>query len=615
MKKSQLKNRSIRIATYARVSSDKQAKEETVVRQQYVNASTLKRLMRDLEDYEPSHVGDYSDEGYNFESIDEDTQFWGQVIPQIKKGSISHLIVPAWDRIFRGKSSELNGKIEDILRANKITLVADNGSTYFSSDDTQARLTTSLMTNLGVIQKLELVKVMHSGRRRKLEEEGEWFLSIAPYGYRIDRDFDGRKKKYTYTVVEEEASVVKEIFFLYTSQTQKLGSNRIAEIINKKYPQSRKYFAERNNNFRIKSEWDRQAIVRLLRTRMYIGELDVTFDPTPLVSGFSDVATNKTIFVDPIVPRKLFESAQNKIEAIREKLIDDRQPRRTENWLHGLIQCPLCDEKYVGRLQKFRWYGCPNLHGSIVRADDIEARVKEILDEFIFDTVRFGKLAEQASGNSGIFKEVDRLSKEEAKQDKELKNLEGQLDALTLKNLKGIIDDEQYVRARNIINNEKASCLEVLKVTRFKMKNLSQQQEVNPKAQYQKILPLIVEKVLSPTDYRAILEGLHASVYMENIKVSIDINSAPKEVVNRLYKEGHLVLKDFINVGWSTTKIYNRYGKTGRKVPIDWRPIVKLPWVELRGWLPEGLITSDVTENATAFNKRVSNIDISSQRA
>jgi len=285
------------VVCYARVSSDKQAKEETIFRQHSINRVTLERFLRDNADKNPQHIGDFSDEGYNFETEDERTSFWRNIIPLVKDGRISHIITTNIDRIFRGESAELKGKVEDIFRRNNITILSDNSITVFSPDDTQGRLTTSIMTELGTISKLELVKVMHSGRRRRLAEEGEWFLSIAPYGYRIERLTDGRRKKYKYHIVEEEAEVVRSIFDMYTSPRERLGANRIANEVNRLYPDSRKRFAERNPNFEINEKWDRQAVLRLLRATIYVGELDVTFGPSRKVSGFSSTVTSKTILV------------------------------------------------------------------------------------------------------------------------------------------------------------------------------------------------------------------------------------------------------------------------------------------------------------------------------
>lgn len=575
----------IRIITYARVSSDKQAKEDTIARQRSVNLQTLERLKMSEPDLQV--VGHFEDEGFNAESVDPKTDFWSQVIPLVQSKSITHIIVTSWDRIFRGKSSELRGKIEDAFRSSKITLVADNSLTVFSGDDTQARLTTSLLTNLGAINKLESVKIMHSGRRRKLQEEGEWFLSIVPFGFRLERELDGKKKRYRYPHVPEEAEIVRQIFEKYAGEG--LGAVRLAEWAEATFPGSRLNYRDRNPNARINEKWDKQSIIRMLRNTMYAGELFVRFEPTEKVAGFSDQALEKVILVDPIIPKDLFLRAQKRLEAVREKLVDDRTPRKPDNWLHGLIECRECGQRLVGRLQKFRWYGCPGLHGTIFRADDLEERVAAILHEYVLDTANFQKTLDKAAAHTPpAEKEIESLERDLAKAEKEVGGIQGQLDNLTKALVKGLLDEEQYARTRAEILQDRKAVEDRLTVIQARLESLSRSKKETPAEKYRKVLPKIAKMSFSPQEYREILTGLEGKVVTKQVVRTADLEK-DSGLLEELYLQGYIVLKDFRDVGRSPKWVYSRFGKNGRKVAVDWRPVIVFPWTEIRGWLPDGV--------------------------
>lgn len=256
------------------------------------------------------------------------------------------------------------------------------------------------------------------------------------------------------------------------------------------------------------------------------------------------------------------------------------------------------------------------MHGTIYRAEDLESRVKDIINEFIFDVVNFKKLAEKATSKTGVIKEFEKLKKDESRISKEIEDLNVQLDTLTRKFLspEKIIDDEQYVRVKNMLNEEKSGYSNRLKEIKFKLENLSRRMGESPKTQYERILPLVLSKGLNAQDYRKIMDGLEAVVTTKKVDVVGDLSTYSKDLIQQLYDDGYIVLKNFKDdLSWSPKRVYRNYGKTGRKVKIDWRVVVKLPWIELRGWLPDVVLETNRSNDSVLPNHKA--IDLVARRS
>ena len=158
-----------RVALFGRVSSDKQAREATIERQQSL---TRELFQRHYKDKPRAKIGEFWDESYNLEAKDESRQFW-KMLRKVESGEINTIVVASEDRIFRGESAALRGEITDLLRHNGVRLITSNSDTLYSRSQTTDRLVTSIKQELGSINKLEAVRTLQHGRRRKLKEQSK----------------------------------------------------------------------------------------------------------------------------------------------------------------------------------------------------------------------------------------------------------------------------------------------------------------------------------------------------------------------------------------------------------------------------------------------------------
>lgn len=227
-----------KVALYHRVSSKKQADEQTIKRQQAVTKELYQRKLGASRG--KKLIGSFEDEAYNFENWEPHRAFWSDIIPLIESGEVNTIVAANPDRIFRGASSALKGQISDLFYKHKVRLLTTNSDFTYDRSNTSGMIVDSLTQTLGAKEKMESVSRMHSGRRRRLEEDAEFRIPVCPYGLRMEAKKGKGRTSYVYTICEEEAVVVRDVFALYSgkktellpAQSKPIGATRIAELLN-----------------------------------------------------------------------------------------------------------------------------------------------------------------------------------------------------------------------------------------------------------------------------------------------------------------------------------------------------------------------------------------------
>ena len=570
-----------KVALYHRVSSQKQANELTIKRQQSVTKEVLSRLH--VNHPGAKLIAEYNDEAYNFEEIELHRSFWSDLIPKVKKREINTVIISSDDRIFRGASAEVRGKITDLFRKYNVRLITSSGENTYSLKTTSGRIVDSVMQEIGAVAKLETVKTLHSGRRRRLLEDNEFRLQVVPYGLTMEIQTVGKRKTYIYAPDPSEAVIVRDIFRLYLGQKKTevltaseapLGAGAIADRLNASGVSRDAWIARQPDGLTYRSDWDKQMVLRMLTNPIYKGELTVIFKPTDKVSGYDDVVSHKTIPIPAIIADKVYKQTQTRYQQIRHKLVANREERVPLNWLQGLIPCQTCRKPLIGFMatNKIRYYKCPNStakdpHG-MYRAEDLESRIEGPLVEKVQANLNIRTLKRSMSN---LQKSPSPTQASQARLETELKDLDKKLKRLTEGYLDGAFSAKEFKSLKAGLNT---------KITDTKT-NLDLLSQDAPATYDAKELKALFSDLLSRPDRCRLLRlGFQRYVSRAELKpksLRSDITTYDPKTLQQLYTDGYLVLKDIREAfGWSSKKAIAHLGKNGRKKPIDWQ--LKIAW-------------------------------------
>ena len=235
------------IALYARVSSEKQADENTIASQ--------------IAGYRKSYCND----GYQlldeFKFIDNGYSGSNLVRPALEKlrdqiafGIIDKVYIHSPDRLSRKYAYQMI-LIEEFEKAG-VEIIFLN---FQQSDNPESQL---LLQMQGMIAEYERSKIMERHRRGRIHAAKQGSINVlanAPYGYRyIDKHTgDGQA---SFEIVEEEAEIIRKIFNWIGQERMTIGAviRRLKEnkIITKKR----------------KAYWDRSTIWYMLKNPAYKGQ-------------------------------------------------------------------------------------------------------------------------------------------------------------------------------------------------------------------------------------------------------------------------------------------------------------------------------------------------------
>jgi len=329
----------MKVALYARVSSDQQAEKNNSIPSQ----------LRLLHEYALKHnmevVKEYVDEGESALSINRPAFL--EMIGDTKKKFSPFQVILVWklSRFARNRQDSILYK--SMLKKRGIEVI----SISEPIDDTpQGQLMEGMIEVIdefySAVLAQETLRGMVENARKGYRNGG-----FPVYGYKNVKVFDEKgNPKTKYEVNETEAKVVKLIFKLYAKGNglknivMELGSKGIK-------PRSGTY-------------WSKSTVADILRNETYIG-WTVFNKRDKKTIGRQFKPKEEWIIIknthEPIVSGELFDKVQ--------KLIEERQPKNTpaqitasQYLLSGLMRCGKCDGAYgitgYGRERKYAYYNC-----------------------------------------------------------------------------------------------------------------------------------------------------------------------------------------------------------------------------------------------------------------
>ena len=380
----------VRVALYARVSSDHQAEEGTI-------ASQLAALRQRLaaEGLTADDELQFIDDGVSGATLRRPAL--ERLRDQAAAGAFDRLVVLAPDRLARNFA--LQYLLLEELHAVGITVTFLNHALGESAEGDL------LLQMQGMIAEYERAKIAERTRRGRQHAARQGQVSVltqAPYGYRYIRKADGGGTA-RYDIILEEARVVRQIFS-WVGQ-ERLTLSEVARRLN-----------EQGLRTRAGKRWCFSSLAHLLHNRAYIGEAQYgKTRPVPrqprlrpqrhqryqrcprLAPSVRPAASTPiTIPVPALVSAELFAQVAEQLQQSARRF-RGRQ-RGAVYLLQGLLVCPRCSYACTGmgryrvdadgRHVSYRYYRCcgrahtgddgqPLCRMRAVRAADLEQAVWE----------------------------------------------------------------------------------------------------------------------------------------------------------------------------------------------------------------------------------------------
>ena len=290
-------------AIYVRVSTEEQAQEGFSIRAQQQKLKDYARIK------EWSIYNIYIDEGISGKNLTERPAV-KQMIKDIEKGLVKNVVVFKIDRLTRS-----TGDLAFLIDLFNEKNCAFNS--LMESIDTQSPSGRMFIKIIGIFAEFERENIGERakiGLERKAREGYSACNGQGSYGY------DRPKGQKIQTINEEEAKIVREIFYLFVKKHESLTG--IAKILNIKN------IPTKNN-----ATWKPHMVKTVLINYNHIGKIN--YLPHDEERGFIVDGLH-----EPIIEEDLFNEAQ-KIIAKNKQTTRTKKPR-TENYYTGLIRCGDC---------------------------------------------------------------------------------------------------------------------------------------------------------------------------------------------------------------------------------------------------------------------------------
>jgi site-specific DNA recombinase len=442
------------VALYARVSSESQARDNTIASQV---AALRECIAADGFQLEPDH--NYVDEGYSGAILFRPAL--ERLRDAIAGGQVERIYVHAPDRLARRYAHQVL-LIDEFRRAGAEVVFLNHPIGGTAEDDL-------LLQVQGVIAEYERAKILERGRRgrRHAAQSGSVSaLTGAPYGYRyVSRTQGGGIARFE--VVESEAPIVRLIFAWIGLERMSLRA--VCRRLQQMGCQTR----------RGSTYWHASTIREMLNNPAYIGRAAFGrarfLPPRPRLRPIrghlkpSPRATSRIpmpreewieIPVPPIVDPAVFEAVRAQLEENRRR---KRERQRGQCWLlQGLTVCRRCGYAYYGKIaprsrpydpmNTLRYYRCTGADGyrfsgnavcnnGPVRGDQLEQEVWDQVQALLEEPHRvadeYRRRIDQARDGAAMPDEIIRL-------DRQMTSLRRGIGRLIDSYTEGVIDKAEF---------------------------------------------------------------------------------------------------------------------------------------------------------------------------
>lgn len=350
------RNQRLRVAGYARVSSDSED-------QLHSFQSQIDYFYQKIENDKKSILVDvYVDEGVTGTRMDKRDGF-NRMLDDCNKGKIDRIITKSISRFARNILETLR-----VLRELKALGV----SVYFERENIDT-------ANGGSEVMLSIYSMMAESESRNNAMNQRWgFRTRAekgiynqphlPYGYK-------RNENNEIVVNEEEAKIVRMIYDMYLNQG--ISTVKIEEYLNANNIGNRK--------------WSRNGITLMLLNERYCGDMllqkKYTTDEFPyrLIRNNGDIAQYYVYDVFPkIVEREVVKKSTDKLLEAKEKYNKNQTTANAVYPFTSIVRCLNCGNKFKRKMiRKIPYWSCTKHLGDKDACDIKAVSEQELMDGFV----------------------------------------------------------------------------------------------------------------------------------------------------------------------------------------------------------------------------------------
>ena len=352
-------NGSIRVVSYARVSTTEQASEETSLDFQ---ASQLTGYCQ-LQGW--TVVNSYVDGGYSGKNADRPGL--QRLLTDAKLGLFDKMVVFKLDRLARNLSLLL--EIEKTLKEHGITLISMKESV-----DTSTPTGKMAFSLFGVVSEWDRANIVERTRNGRLQryKEGCWGGGKSPYGYSYD------KKTRKLIINESEARVVRRMYSEYVNGKSLFA---ISQGLNQDHIPPR---AKRSQG------WWQTAVRQVLLNPVYRGTEGVNRHAHISLINSMDLSNAIMMSVPSLVSEQEWHIAQNRMQANKHV----KPNKQKTHLLQGMITCAICGYHFAskrhyytcrGRMKYVHPDGLSRCKAPYIRADWLENELWQRIEEIMND--------------------------------------------------------------------------------------------------------------------------------------------------------------------------------------------------------------------------------------
>lgn len=384
----------VKVAAYARVSSDKDAMLHSLSSQ----VSYFSKMIQSHDSWK--YVGVYSDEGMTGTKIKRDG--FQRMIRDAKAGKIDIIVTKSLSRFARNTVDCLKTIRE--MKAINVDIFFEEQNIHTLSANGEFLI--SLLAGYAQEESRQCSENT-LWRVRKNFKEGKPYGGSSMLGYKLEK---GR-----FTVVPEEAEIIRKIFDLYLAGN---GFCKIARIL---------------TNEGIKSytgkAWNKSTLGEIISNVTYTGNLHLqkTYRENHMTKKTMRNKGEKPLYIvegnhEPIISQEIFDKAQ---EIRKEKAVGKSCKRNGPAYpFTGLIYCGECGHLFKHKVTKYYESWCCSQYDELgkaycaskkIRDDVLRKACSEALGIDSFDETTFKeniRRIDAFNGNRLVFHFINGISKE-----------------------------------------------------------------------------------------------------------------------------------------------------------------------------------------------------------
>ncbi len=399
----------------------------------------------------------YIDDGYSGTNFDRPE--FKRMINDILKGKINMVITKDMSRLGRDYvgTGEL---IEKFFPSHGVRYIAvtDNIDTYLDNSNNDIAPFKAIMNDMYA---KDISKKIKSSLRAK-QKEGKWVGGRTPFGYMPDPN-----NKNKLIIFEEQAAVVRRIFDMCL---EGLTCYKIAlKLTNEKVKTPAEYYSFKwKNNYHLNyGVWNYKTIKDILTNRMYIGDLvqnkrnKVNYKVKKIIKNNPENYIIVENTHKPIIEKEIFYEVQKRIP----KNVG-RKDKKEVHLLDGLLYCGDCGHRISitsRRKKDNRCYTICNYYRSYMKNhvctthsnnyDELEKIIINSLTNLYLNNIDKNIIKYNILNNFNKNNELQ--NKKELKiLSNNIKQLNNNLDTIYIDKLNKKITEEQYIRVKDILENE-----------------------------------------------------------------------------------------------------------------------------------------------------------------